>query len=190
MTYLFCIIFFLLLCFIILILDIILQGAGFCNHFPGRAYLFWEREVPYWFKRSTSFLEFFSDAGSRWLHSWKNYLESNLWIKIHNSPEPERHISIGLSIKISTSVCFGNFCGPNHRGISQNSGFSGNPKNPHRPGFTNPRFRCTGTAPDLAAPFRIPFRNPPGWRSPKTGVFAKNPKNPVFGGQTGYLNNR
>ena len=25
---------------------------------------------------------------------------------------------------------------------------------------------------------------------PKQGGFRKNPKNPVFGGQTGYLNNR
>jgi len=30
----------------------------------------------------------------------------------------------------------------------------------------------------------------PGWRSPQNRGFRKNPKNPVFGGQTGYLNNR
>ena len=41
---------------VFLLFNIILQGAGFCNQFPGFTYLSWRREVPYWFKRSTSFL--------------------------------------------------------------------------------------------------------------------------------------
>ena len=141
------------------------------------------------FKRSTSFLGKFSDAGSRWLHSG-NFLSSQTY-ESRFIIRRSRYGTSRLNFRSKFPPPFASeiFAVSIIEEFRRILGFGGTQK-PVCPGFENPRFWCTGTAPNLGF---LCTRNPPDfpvWRSPQNRGFPKNPKNPVFGGQTGYLNNR